>query len=241
MPPLWTDTARLNLAGWPLPPEAVTHPRTAGTFGRALRLWRRGGHAAHRGDPTSDAASRARCSRPRCRRCARKGRVQAGADADLVVFDEARVTDQATYADVDAPVVGHRPRDGRAGRSSCATASSCRTRCPAGRCGPHPGRPAPRESGGEGRLRIVVLRRSPGEAVDDGGESVEAGGGGHVGDDATAGVAVPRSRSTSWIARRNARGLGCSRRIRCPTPDQTTRPPTSGLSSLPPVATIGTP
>jgi N-acyl-D-aspartate/D-glutamate deacylase len=27
----------------------------------------------------------------------RKGRVQAGTDADLVVFDEARVTDQATY------------------------------------------------------------------------------------------------------------------------------------------------
>ena len=27
----------------------------------------------------------------------RKGRVQAGADADLVVFDEAGVTDQATY------------------------------------------------------------------------------------------------------------------------------------------------
>jgi N-acyl-D-aspartate/D-glutamate deacylase len=28
----------------------------------------------------------------------RKGRVQAGGDADLVVFDERRVTDQATYA-----------------------------------------------------------------------------------------------------------------------------------------------
>ena len=27
-----------------------------------------------------------------------KGRVQTGADADLVVFDELRVTDQATYA-----------------------------------------------------------------------------------------------------------------------------------------------
>ena len=43
------------------------------------------------------------------------------------------------------------------------------------------------------------------------------------------------------MARRSACGRGCSLRIRRPTPDQRTRPPTSGLSSLPPVASSGTP
>jgi dihydroorotase-like cyclic amidohydrolase len=96
MPPLWTDAARMDLTAWPLPSEAVTHPRTAGTFGRALRLWRQ------EGAPLMEAVRRATLlpaqvlggSVPAMRR---KGRVQAGTDADLVVFDELRVTDQATY------------------------------------------------------------------------------------------------------------------------------------------------
>ena len=96
MPPLWTATARMDVTAWPLPPEAVTHPRTAGTFGRALRLWRQ------EGAPLMEALRRATLlpaevlegAVPAMRR---KGRVQTGTDADLVVFDEARVTDQATY------------------------------------------------------------------------------------------------------------------------------------------------
>ena len=105
MPPLWTDTAGMDVAAWPLPPAAVTHPRTAGTFGRALRLWRQ------EGAPLIDAVRRATLLPAQLLHDAvpamrRKGRVQAGSDADLVVFDEARVTDQATYGASTRPSSG---------------------------------------------------------------------------------------------------------------------------------------
>ena len=105
MPPLWTDTARMDLTAWPLPPEAVTHPRTAGTFGRALRLWRQ------EGAPLVEAVRRATLLPAEVLQGAvpamrRKGRVQAGTDADLVVFDEMGVTDQATYAASTQPSSG---------------------------------------------------------------------------------------------------------------------------------------
>jgi dihydroorotase-like cyclic amidohydrolase len=105
MPPMWNDTAHPDVTAWPLPPEAVTHPRTAGTFGRALRLWR------EEGRPLVEAIRRAtllparvlEASVPALRR---KGRVQAGMDADLVVFDAASVTDQATYVASTRPSSG---------------------------------------------------------------------------------------------------------------------------------------
>jgi hypothetical protein len=105
MPPMWTQTDDLDLSVWPLPPHVVTHPRTAGTFGRALRLWR------EEDTPLMEAIRRATIlpaevlqeSVPVMRW---KGRVQVGADADLVVFDAARVTDQATYAASTRPSSG---------------------------------------------------------------------------------------------------------------------------------------
>jgi len=105
MPPLWTGDARPNLSEWPLPPEAVTHPRTAGTFARALRLWRK------EGTPLIEAVRRATLlpasvlerAVPAMRT---KGRVRPGADADLVVFDPAGITDQATYTSSTRPSSG---------------------------------------------------------------------------------------------------------------------------------------
>jgi dihydroorotase-like cyclic amidohydrolase len=104
MPPVWKDPA-VDPLTWPLPRAAVTHPRTAGCFSRALRLWREEGTAL------VDAI--ARCTlRPaqvleQCVPAMRtKGRLQAGADADVVVFDHDRISDQATYEDSTRPSTG---------------------------------------------------------------------------------------------------------------------------------------
>jgi N-acyl-D-aspartate/D-glutamate deacylase len=108
MPVRWADGTRESTA-WPLPPGGSTHPRTAGTFARALRLMVR-----ETGAWTWPEAFR-RCSflparilddvAPAARR---KGRLDAGADADLVVLDPGTITDAATYADPTRPSVGVR-------------------------------------------------------------------------------------------------------------------------------------
>lgn len=106
MPLTWTGEKPDPLT-WPLPPGALGHPRGAGTFARALRrLYRETGKLT-----LSEAI--ARCSLvpaqvldevvPAMRR---KGRLRAGTDADIVVFDPERVTDQASYADGTRPSLG---------------------------------------------------------------------------------------------------------------------------------------
>jgi dihydroorotase-like cyclic amidohydrolase len=107
MPLTWTAPPADPLA-WPLPATAITHPRTAGTFSRALRLLTRSG-------PLSLAQALAKCSLEPARllqdlvpALRGKGRVQAGGDADIVVFDPAAVTDRATYRHSTRPSAGIR-------------------------------------------------------------------------------------------------------------------------------------
>ena len=112
MPLTWTGPVPDPLA-WPLPGGAITHPRTAGTFSRALRLLTRDSQAAGGGSTLGLADALSKCSllparvlQDRVPAMRRKGRLQAGGDADVVVFDPATITDRSSYADSTRPSAG---------------------------------------------------------------------------------------------------------------------------------------
>jgi N-acyl-D-aspartate/D-glutamate deacylase len=108
MPLEWPDH-RADTREWPLPPSASTHPRTSGTFARSLRLM-----VLEHGLWDWPEAFR-RCSYLPARvldevapAMRRKGRLEPGVDADLVVLDPRAVTDHATAADPVRPSSGVR-------------------------------------------------------------------------------------------------------------------------------------
>jgi hypothetical protein len=93
---------------WPLPPSALTHPRTAGTFARSFRRLVGEGilgvsefirRASQLPAGVLAAASGG---------AARKGTLAVGADADVVVFDPDAFRDQATYEASTQPSTGVR-------------------------------------------------------------------------------------------------------------------------------------
>jgi N-acyl-D-aspartate/D-glutamate deacylase len=83
------------------------HPRTSGTFAKVLGRYVRDEPVV----PLMDALRRmtvepARRLERRTPPMARKGRIKPGADADLTIFDPARVIDRATYEDASIPSAG---------------------------------------------------------------------------------------------------------------------------------------
>lgn len=94
---------------WPLPDDAFAHPRSAGTFTRFLRDYVRERRKVTLREGlrrmTLIPAQILEGSVPQMRR---KGRLQVGADADLIAFDLATVSDRGTYTQPNQTAVGMR-------------------------------------------------------------------------------------------------------------------------------------
>ncbi|MGI4953131.1 MAG: amidohydrolase family protein [Janthinobacterium lividum] len=94
---------------WPLPDDATSHPRSAGCFTRFLRHWVRERETVPLLEGirkcTLIPAEILSASTPAMRE---KGRLQPGADADVVVFDYATLTDRAEFNAMNRPAEGVR-------------------------------------------------------------------------------------------------------------------------------------
>jgi cytosine/adenosine deaminase-related metal-dependent hydrolase len=94
---------------WPLPDDATSHPRSAGCFTRFIRQWVRERQAVSLLEGVRKCAlipaEILAASTPAMRA---KGRLQPGADADVVVFDFDTLTDRAEFTAMNRPAEGVR-------------------------------------------------------------------------------------------------------------------------------------
>ena len=109
MPWTLSDGSVYTGDAWPLPDDATSHPRSAGCFTRFIREWVRERQDVSLLEGVRKCAlipaEILRRSTPAMRA---KGRLQPGADADIVVFDFETLTDRATFSAMNRPSEGVR-------------------------------------------------------------------------------------------------------------------------------------
>jgi N-acyl-D-glutamate deacylase len=109
MPWTLSDGKAYTGDAWPLPEDATSHPRSAGCFTRFIREWVRERRTISLMEGIRKCAlipaEILSASTPAMRN---KGRLQAGADADIVVFDFEKLSDRATFTAMNRPSEGVR-------------------------------------------------------------------------------------------------------------------------------------
>ena len=106
MPLTWQGAA--DDRAWPLPPSALTHPRTAGTFARSFRRLVGEGTLSIAEFIRRASLLPAGVLAAAVGGAARKGTLAVGADADVVVFAPDAFRDRATYEASTEPSTGVR-------------------------------------------------------------------------------------------------------------------------------------
>ncbi|MFC3051616.1 amidohydrolase family protein [Kordiimonas pumila] len=101
------DGKMISSDTWPVPKEAWSHPRSAGTYSRFLRQYVREMKAVSLVEAMRRVSyGPAHILEDAVPQMKKKGRIQVGADADIVIFDLATVSDKATYETPAQPSVG---------------------------------------------------------------------------------------------------------------------------------------
>jgi N-acyl-D-aspartate/D-glutamate deacylase len=109
MPWILTNGTHYTGDAWPLPDDAVSHPRSSATFTKFLREW----VLERKAVPLMEGIAKctlipARILEPSTPAMRRKGRLQAGCDADIAVLDLATLRDRADFLNMNRPSEGVR-------------------------------------------------------------------------------------------------------------------------------------
>jgi cytosine/adenosine deaminase-related metal-dependent hydrolase len=105
----WEQPGHVVVDGdvWPIPLNAVAHPRSAGTFARFFAQYVTGRRLIALPEAVAKCTLiPAQILATASADAARKGRLQVGADADVTVFNLEIFQDQATFAEPAHPSVG---------------------------------------------------------------------------------------------------------------------------------------
>jgi len=93
------DGKPLSQDTWPLPTDAWSHPRSAGTYARFISHYVRDtGQLSLLEAIKRVSYGPAKILQESVPQMRNKGRIQVGADADIVIFDLSAIEDRATYA-----------------------------------------------------------------------------------------------------------------------------------------------